>query len=352
MNKIRIGERWVGEGEPTYFIADIGSNFDGELDRAKLLARLAKESGADAAKFQSFLASKIVSRKGFEDLGGRLSFQSTWKKPVYDVYRDAEFPREWHAELAEYCREIGIDFFSSPYDFEAVDLLESLDVPAFKIGSGDITWPDILRYVAGKKKPVILGTGASTLVEVEQAVKVIRATGNEDLILLQCVTNYPSHFDNANIRAMNTMQTVFDLNVGYSDHTPGSIVPLGAVARGACVIEKHFTDDKKRVGPDHTFAMDAAGFRAMVDSVRILEKALGSRAKDVTSEETETVVLQRRCLRAVRFIPAGEIIKEDVLVALRPAPVDALPPLSLELVVGRAARVDIQKGEAITWDNI
>jgi sialic acid synthase SpsE len=352
MKKIKIGNRLVGKGEPTYFIADIGSNFDGDIKRAKMLAKLAQEAGADAAKFQSFLASKIVSRSGFENLGSRFAFQSKWKKPVYDVYRGAEFPREWHGELAAYCKEIGVDFMSTPYDFEAVDLLEKLDVPAFKIGSGDINWPQMLRYVAGKKRPVILGTGASTLGEVEQAVAVIRESGNENLILLHCVTNYPSHFENANIKAMRTLKKAFRVNVGYSDHTPGSVVPLGAVALGACVIEKHFTDDKNRVGPDHSFALDKADFREMVDSVRALEKALGSPVKGVTEEEKETVILQRRCLRATRNIRAGETIKESDVVALRPAPTAALPPSAIETVIGRKARADIKEGDYFSRENI
>ena len=352
MRKIRIGERWVGEGEPVYFIADIGSNFDGDFERAKLLARLAKEAGTDAVKFQSFLAPTIVSQRGFEDLGIRQAFQSNWKESVYEVYRDAEFPRDWHAKLSEYCQKIGIDFFSTPYDLEAVDLLNSLNVPAFKIGSGDVTWFTMLQYVAEKGKPVILSTGASTLGEVEQAVKVIRGSGNEDLILLHCVTNYPSHFENANIRAMDTLRTAFQLNVGYSDHTPGSVVPLGAVTLGACVIEKHFTDDKQRMGPDHPFAMDPTDYREMVNSIRILEKALGSPLKNITDEEAETVVLQRRCLRATRFISAGAIIAEDAIIVLRPAPAEALPPRYRELVIGRKAKVDIAEGESITWEKI
>ncbi len=352
MRRVRIGERWVGEGKPVYFIADIGSNFDGKLERAKLLADLAKEAGADAANFQSFLVPTIVSKKGFEDLGSQLAFQSNWKKSVYEVYSDAEFPREWHAELSEHCQKIGIDFLSTPYDLEAVDLLDSLGVPAFKIGSGDITWFAFLRHVTSKGKPVILSTGASTLAEVEQAVRVITGDGNENLILLHCVTNYPSHFENANIRAMDTLRTAFQLNVGYSDHTPGSIVPLGAVAHGACVIEKHFTDDRQRIGPDHPYAMNPTDFRDMVNSVKILEKALGSPHKRVTDEETETVVLQRRCLRAARPISAGEVITEDDIIPLRPAPVEALTPECIDLVIGRKAKVDIEEGDYLSWDKI
>ena len=271
MRRVKIGKRWVGEGEPSYLIAEIGSNFDGSMARAKKLIDLAKDCGADCAKFQCFSTNKIISKEGFE--GMRSAFQAKWKKPVHEVYRAAEFPRAWHKELFAYCGKAGLDFMSTPYDRAAVDEIDALGVPAHKIGSGDITWLEMIRYIARKKKPVILATGASTLAEVDEAVRTIRKAGNQQIILLQCVTNYPSHFEYANLRAMKAMGEIFNVPVGYSDHTPGSVVPLGAVALGGCLIEKHFTDDKKRRGPDHPFAMDGKDFKEMAQSVRLLEKA-------------------------------------------------------------------------------
>lgn len=347
MRKIKLGERYVGEGEPVYVIAEIGSNFDGDLGQAKQLIDLSREVGADAAKFQSFVPDSIIAHKGFET---KVSFQASWGKPVYDVYSQAMLPRQWHGELARYCREKGIDFLSSPYDREAVDLLDELNVPAFKIGSGEITNLAFLEYVASKRKPIILGTGASTLGEVEDAVKAIRATGNEDIVLLQCVTNYPSPIEQANIRAMVTLSQAFQVVVGYSDHSPGSVVPLGAVALGACVIEKHFTFDKARTGPDHPFALDTAEMATMINDVRLLERALGSPVKQVTPAETETVVIQRRSLFARVDIPAGTVITEEMVVTLRPA--TGIPPKYLPLVTGRKARADIPEGEPLTWDKI
>ena len=347
MKKIKIGERWIGEGEPTYVIADIGSNFDGSLAQAKRLVDLAKEVGVDAAKFQSFLPDKIIARKGFET---RSSFQAKWNKSVYEVYSEASLPREWHKELADYCRKKDIHFFSSPYDKEAVDLLEDIGVPAFKIGSGDITFLSLVEYIAKKGKPVILGTGASSMGEIEEAVKVIRATGNEDIVLLQCITNYPTPFEHANIRAMITLRDAFQVPVGYSDHTPGSVVPLGAVALGACIIEKHFTFDKTRKGPDHPFAMDVTDMSAMIRSIRLLEAALGSPVKQLTPAETETVIIQRRCLFAGVNIPAGATITADMLEPLRPA--IGIAPQFMPMVIGRKARVTIPQGEPITWDKI
>lgn len=347
MRKIRIGERWVGEEEPTYIIAEIGSNFDGSLAQAKHLVDLAKEVGADATKFQSFLPDKIIARRGFE---AKTSFQSKWKKPVYEVYSEAVLPREWHQELAEYCHKKDIHFFSSPYDKEAVDLLSEIGVPALKIGSGDITNPALIEYIAKKNKPVLLGTGASSMGEIEQAVNTIRATGNQDIVLLQCITNYPSPFEHANIRAMVTLKDAFQVLVGYSDHTPGSVVPLGAVALGACVIEKHFTFDKTRKGPDHPSAMDVPEMKAMIRDIRLLESALGSPIKQLTPAETETVIIQRRSLYASVNIPAGTTITMEMIEPLRPA--TGITPPYLHLVTGRKAKVDIAEGESITWEKI
>ena len=347
MGKMKIGDRYVGSGEPTYIIAEIGSNFDGSLEQAKKLIDLAREAGADAAKFQSFLPDKIIAKKGFKN---KTSFQARWEKSVYEIYSDAMLPREWHWELARYCSEKGVHFLSSPYDKQAVDLLDEVGAPAFKIGSGEITNPSFIEYVAKKGKPIILGTGASTLGEVEEAINTIRATGNEDVILLQCVTNYPSPIEQANIRAMVALGKAFQVSVGYSDHSPGSVVALGAVALGACVIEKHFTFDKARKGPDHPFAMDVPEMTAMIRDIRLLEKALGSPIKQVTPAETETVVIQRRSLFARADIPVGAVITEEMIEPLRPA--IGIPPNYMPLVIGRRARVGIPEGEPITWETI
>lgn len=344
MRKLKIGDRWVGEAEPAYVIAEIGSNFDGSLEQAKKLVDLAKKVGADAAKFQSFLPDKIIARKGFER---KTSFQAAWGKSVYEVYSDAVFPREWHREIAGYCKEKSVHFFSSPYDRDAVDLLDEIGVPAFKIGSGEINNLRFLEYVAGRGKPIILGTGACSLGEVEDAVNTIRAAGNEDIVLLQCITNYPSPLEHANIRAMLTLRQAFQTLVGYSDHSPGDVVPLGAVALGACVIEKHFTFDKTRKGPDHPFAMDVDEMAAMVERIRQMEVALGSPVKQITPAETDTVILQRRSLFARVDIPNGTEITGEMIELLRPA--IGIPPQNIDLVVGKRARVNIRQGEPITW---
>ena len=347
MNKVRIGNRWVGEGEPTYIIAEIGSNFDGSLAQAKMLIALSKEVGADAAKFQSFLPDKIIAKRGFQT---KVSFQSKWEKPVYQVYSEAELPREWLGQLAEYCKEKGIDFLVSPYDMEAVDRLEQIGVSAYKIGSGDITYLPLVEYIAKEGKPIILATGASSIGEIENAVDAIRSTGNNDIVLLQCVTNYPSPIEQANIRAMATLRQRFCVPVGYSDHSQGSIVSLGAVALGACIIEKHFTFDKTREGPDHPFAMDVLEMASLVHDIRLLENALGSPIKDVTDAESETRIIQRRSIFAKVDNCANSIITTGMIECLRPS--IGIPPEYIGVVLGKKAITNIKAGEPIAWDDI
>lgn len=340
----------MGKGEPAYIIAEIGSNFDGDIQRAFKLIDLAKQCGADAAKFQCFIADKIVSKERFE--GSRKGFQAKWTEPVYEVYQHAELPRDWIQQLHDRSKSVGIDFLATPYDRAAVDLLDKMGIPAFKVGSGDITWLEFLEHVARREKPVLLPTGASTLAEVDKAVKAVRSTGNNDIVVLQCVTNYPSSFESANIRAMKSMGKSLGTLVGYSDHTPGHVVPFGAVALGACVIEKHFTDDKKRKGPDHPFALDGREFKEMVDGIRVMERSLGSPIKDLYAEERETVMLQRRCLGAAKDIPNGSRISEDMIDVLRPFVAGALEPEHKPRIVGHVAKVDYRKGDPFTWENL
>lgn len=350
MKTIKIGNKLIGEGQPTFIIAEIGSNFDGSLERAKKLIDLAKECGADAVKFQSFKSEKIVSNKGFEGL--KVGFQSKWKEDVISIYKKAELPREWHKELFEYSKQKELIFFSAPYDKEAVDLLDKIGIEVFKIGSGDIIYIDMLKYIAKKGKPIMLATGASTFKEVEEAVKVIKEEGNDQIILLQCVTNYPSKFESANIKVIETYKKKFDVLVGYSDHTPGYIVPMGTVALGGCVIEKHFTDDKTREGPDHPYAMGPKEFKLMVNNIRTLEKALGESVKGVYPEENETVIIQRRCIRAKQDIPKETKIGEEMLTVLRPAPKGSLPPKYLSEFIGKESLKDIKKGDVMRFEMV
>lgn len=353
MATLRIADRMIGETNPTYFIADIAANHNGDPERAIALIHLAAEAGADAAKFQHFRAEHIVSREGFES-GPKLSHQSKWKKSVFEVYQSASVPWEWTRRLKSACDEAGIHFFSSPYDLEAVDMLDPY-VPAFKIGSGDITWPAILEHIALKNKPVLLATGASELPDVERAVGVILAV-NPQLLLMQCNTNYTGAAENlpfVNLRVLQKFASMYpNLVLGLSDHTPGHVTVLGAVTLGARAIEKHFTDDRSREGPDHPFSMDPAGWREMVGRTRDLERALGDGVKRVEANEQETVVIQRRCLRAARDLAAGTLIAEEDLEALRPAPSDAIMPFHLREAVGRTLGRGLPRGEYLKWTDL
>ena len=351
---LKIGNHLIGLEHPTYFIADISANHDGSLDRALMLIRLAREAGADAAKFQNFRAPKIVSDYGFKAMQGQVSHQANWKKSVFDVYSDASIPFDWTPILKEECDRVGIDYFSSPYDFEAVDYLDPF-VPAHKIGSGDIDWLEMLEHIAKKGKPVILSTGAADLGDVQQAVHTILAI-NQQLVLLQCNTNYtasPVNFDHIHLRVLNSYHTLFpDVVLGLSDHTHGHATVLGAVALGARVVEKHFTDDTARVGPDHPFSMTPATWREMVDRTRELERALGSADKTIGGNETDTTVVQRRCLRAARDIQRGEVFTREMIDVLRPATPGAIKPAEVKRVIGTHALTDIPHGREIRWTDL
>ncbi|MEA3439221.1 MAG: N-acetylneuraminate synthase family protein [Chloroflexota bacterium] len=349
--EIQIGTHTIGQNQPTYFIADISANHDGNLERARMLIRLAKEAGADAAKFQNFRAPQIVSDYGFKSIGGQVSHQSTWKKSVFEVYQDASLPFEWTPMLKEECDEVGIDYFSSPYDFEAVDMLDPY-VPAHKIGSGEITWLEILEHIASKGKPVILSTGASDIGDVQRAVHTILKI-NPQLVLMQCNTNYTAsleNYDHIHLNVLNTYRVMFpDVILGLSDHTQSVTTVLGGVTLGARVIERHFTDDNNRVGPDHPFSMTPNTWRDMVDRTRELERALGSPDKVVAGNEQDTVIVQRRCLRAAVDIAAGETITREMIDVLRPATPGAILPPEIENVVGTKAIHDIAKGQELKW---
>jgi sialic acid synthase SpsE len=352
--EFRIGSRLVGSSQPTYFIADIAANHDGSLERAKLLIRLAKESGADAAKFQNFRGPKIVSDYGFEHMDSRVSHQATWNKSVVEVYEGASLPFEWTPALKQECDQAGIDYFTSPYDYEAIEHVAPY-VPAFKVGSGEIDWIEALEHMASKGKPMILATGASDIADVQRAVHAILKI-NRRLVLMQCNTNYtasPENYDHIHLNVLRTYATMFpDVVLGLSDHTHGNATVLGAVALGARVIERHFTDDNGRDGPDHKFAMNPEAWAHMVEEARQLERALGSADKFIAANEQETKIVQRRCLRASRDIGAGEEITRDMIDVLRPATSGAIRPHELRNVVGTKSVRALNRGQELRWTDL
>lgn len=351
---LEINGKPIGRNYPTYFIADIAANHDGNLERAKELIYLAAEAGADAAKFQHFKAETIVSDHGFKNMGGQQSHQAKWKKSVFDVYKDASVSLDWTETLKDTCDKAGIAFFTSPYAIDIVDHIDAY-VPAYKIGSGDITWIEMVEHIASKQKPYILASGASTLDEVHRAVSAGLAI-NPMLCLMQCNTNYTASLENFKYIQLNVLRTYRamypDLVLGLSDHTPGHATVLGAVTLGARAIEKHFTDDTNRAGPDHAFSMDTKSWREMVDRTRELENALGAGVKRVEENERETVVIQRRAIRAKGELAAGTLLSKEHLIALRPCPLDGVPPYCLESMIGKRVKRNISAGDHLRWTDL
>lgn len=352
--ELRIGKHRISAQEPTYFIADIAANHDGDLERAKALIHLAAQAGADAAKFQHFEAKSIVSDKGFKTLIGEQSHQAKWKKSVFEVYADAAVDMGWTQTLKDTCDAAGITFFTSPYAPALVDAVDPY-VPAYKIGSGDISWPGIIEHICKKQKPVLLATGASTMDDVVRAVQTA-LRHNPQLALMQCNTNYTGSLENFKFIQLNVLKCYAAMYpgmvLGLSDHTPGHASVLGAVALGARMIEKHFTDDVTRVGPDHAFSMNPAAWQDMVMRTRELEYALGDGIKKIEPNEQQTAVLQRRSLRAVHALTAGQTLGVEHLEVLRPCPADGIAPWQLASVVGRTLRHAVDAGDHIKWNDL
>ena len=347
--EIKIGNKTIGLNHPTYFIADIAANHDGDLERAKDLIYLAKEAGADCAKFQHFLAEKIVSDYGFKHLQGSQSHQNSWKKSVFEIYDEYHCKREWNQELIETCKKADIEFMTTPYDYEAVKQIDPY-VNAYKIGSGDITWIDFLKDIARLNKPVLLATGAATFEDVKRAVTAITEI-NPQFVLMQCNTNYTANLENMKYVNLNVLRTYAqeypDTILGLSDHTFGHSAVLGAVTLGARVVEKHFTDDNSRVGPDHKFAMNPQTWREMVDRTRELENALGDGIKRIEDNEKDTVIVQRRSIRLTRNMNAGETITAADIEVLRPAPVNSYIPCEVDDILNKRLRCAKEKGDCL-----
>ncbi len=346
MDIVRIGDREVGGGAPVYVIAEAGSNHDRDLDQAKRLIDVAAAAGADAVKFQTFAADRIVAEtttraKYLDDL-------LPPDKTMADLFRELELPREWHAELFRHATEAGIDFLSTPFDFEAIDLLDDLGVKAFKVASYELWHLPLIREVASRGKPIICSTGMADLADVQDAVDTVAATGNEQLILMHCVVNYPPPFRDLNLRAIQTLRTAFQVPVGYSDHSAGITAPIVATALGAAVIEKHYTLSRDLPGPDHRFAIEPDELTAMVRAIRDTHDALGSGVKRMAPAEEDLYTTARRSLFAARDIAAGDILGEADVAILRPG--TGLEVRDLAKVVGRTARRAIARHEPLAWD--
>lgn len=350
-NFLMINDKKIGENHPAYFIADIGANHDGDIERAKDLIYLCAEAGADAAKFQHFKADSIVSDHGFKSMSDKGSHQTNWKKSVFDVYKDASINLEWTETLKETCEKAGVAFFTSAYSFDLVDYIDPF-VPAYKIGSGDITWTEMVEYVANQQKPYIIASGASSMDDVVRAVSAGLKI-NDQLCLMQCNTNYTASLENFKYIQLNVLRVFKEmypnLVLGLSDHTPGHATVLGAVTLGAKMIEKHFTDDNNIEGPDHKFSMNPKSWKEMVEATQELENALGNGIKKIEDNEQQTAVVQRRSIRLTTDLLAGTKIEKTHLTVLRPCPEDGLPPYFMDDVIGKTLAKDIKNGEHIRW---
>lgn len=354
MHSFKIGKHTIGIDQPIYFIADIAANHNGDLDRAYKLIELAKEAGAHAAKFQNFKAEKIVSKSGFENLGGQFSHQAKWKKSVFETYEDVSVSYDWTVKLKEKCDDMDIEYFTSPYDLVTVDHVDPY-VPAYKIGSGDVTWHEIIEHIAGKGKPVLMATGASTLKEVILAMDVLKKK-TTDIVIMQCNTNYTAskeNFKHINLNVLKTYADLFpDTILGLSDHTHGHATVLGAIALGARVFEKHFTDDNSREGPDHKFAMNPQTWREMVDRTNEVYQALGDGIKVIEENEQDTAIVQRRGLRFTKNLPEGHILEHGDLFPLRPRNPDGIPPYEIINLVGKGLNRNVKADDYIRREDI
>tara|TARA_A100001011_G_C14319529_1_gene849772 strand:+ start:201 stop:1262 length:1062 start_codon:yes stop_codon:yes gene_type:complete len=349
MNKLTISKKIISENSPTYFIADIASNHDGSLKKAKKLIKIAAESGANGAKFQNFYAKTLVSDYGFKNLNTISSHQSEWQESVYKTYENNELPLKWTVELKEECAKNNIDYFTAPYDSKIINYLNK-HLSVWKVGSGDITWHENILKLARTKKPLIIATGASTLEEVKKIYKKVIKINN-NICIMQCNTNYTGSSNNfkfINLNVLKTYKKIFPKAIlGLSDHTKGHETVLGAITLGARIIEKHFTDDNKKIGPDHKFSMNPKTWEHMIKSSRNLENSLGTYEKKIEDNEKETVILQRRAIRLVKNKKINEIIKKKDLCFLRPCPDDALAIYEIRKIIGKKYDRDYKKGDYI-----
>jgi len=339
--------RKISSGSDCFIIAEVGVNHNGDMQLARELVRAAASTGADAVKFQTFKSEYLVSKAA-----PKAEYQkktSAADESQYEMLRRLELSEEAHHELKELCRENGIIFLSTPFDDASVELLARLDVTAFKLSSGEVTNLPFLKNVASHGKPVILSTGMAYLDEVRAAVDAIKATGNDQLILLHCVSNYPADPADANLKAIQSLAEHFSLPVGFSDHTPGIVVAPAAVALGACVIEKHLTLSCDLPGPDHRASLEPGDFKAMVQAIRTVESALGDGVKRPVQAELVNIPIGRKSLHWSKSLRSGSFVRPEDLSALRPG--NGISPAELESLLNKRLARDVSQGEMVCRDD-
>jgi N-acetylneuraminate synthase len=347
-NQISINNRSVGSSSPVYIIAELSANHNQDFEQAVQLIKSAKEAGADAIKLQTYTPDTITIDCDNEYF--RIGKGTLWEgRNLYDLYKEAYTPWEWQPKLKQVANDLGMDLFSTPFDNTAVEFLEKMDVPAYKIASFELVDIPLIQRVAKTGKPIIMSTGMATLAEIDEAVQAAREAGCKELALLKCTSGYPADPAEMNLRTIPHMTEAFGLPVGLSDHTLGIAVPVAAIALGACIVEKHFTLSRSVPGPDSAFSLEPHEFKAMVEAIRITEKAMGVVNYAVTEKEAASRVF-RRSLFVVKDMKAGETFTSENLRSIRPG--YGLAPKYLKDIMGQKARQDIKKGTPLTWQLI
>lgn len=345
---IRIGKRKIGETYPVYVIAELSANHNQNFEEAEKLIHAAKKAGADAIKLQTYTPDTLTlnnSNKYF-----RVGKGTIWEgKNLYSLYEEAFTPWEWQPKLKKIAEDLKMDLFSTPFDVSAVDFLESMEVPAYKVASFELVDIPLISKIAKTGKPVIMSTGMASLAEIEEAVQVMRAEGNDQIALLKCTSAYPAQPDEMNLRTIPHLAQMCDVPVGISDHTLGISIPVAAVTLGACIVEKHFTRSRNTPGPDSTFSLEPQEFKEMVEAIRVTEKALGTVNYAVTKHEKASRAF-RRSLFIVDNIAKGERFTADNIRSIRPG--YGLAPKFIVSVIGKTAKTDLKKGTPLSWDMI
>lgn len=342
-----IKDRYIGNGQSTYIIAEMSANHHQDFKQAVKIIEAAKDAGADAIKLQTYTPDTLTIEcdNEFFRIKGTI-----WEgKNLYNLYGEAYTPWEWQPKLKEIANDLGMDLFSTPFDYKAVDFLEGIDVPAYKVASFELVDIPLLRKIAQTGKPIIMSTGMASLAEIDEAVSVLREAGNSQLALLKCTSAYPAPYEEMNLRTIPHLAEAFGVPTGLSDHTLGIAVPIAAVALGACIIEKHFTLSQEKTGPDSAFSLEPHEFREMVDAIRTVEKALGKISYKISEKEKESRVF-RRSLFVVKDVKKGEQFSEKNVRSIRPG--YGLHTRYISQVIGRQAQCNISKGTPLHWDMI
>lgn len=350
MNRIKISEgKYIGENEPCFIIAEAGINHNGDINIAKKMIDKAKECGVDAIKFQTFKAEEFIS-----DINQTYTYESQGKEiteSMFEMFKRYEFTKEHWIEIADYCSQQNIIFFSTPQNPSDLDFLMSIvDLPVIKVGADDLTNLELMSYYASKGKPMIISAGMAYISEIEDAVEAIRKEGNIELMILHCVSSYPAQAEEVNLKKMNTISQAFEVITGFSDHTIGTTASVGAVTLGAKIIEKHFTLDKNMEGPDHWFSSDVDELKKLVYDIKYIEKALGSSQVKPTKKEMQMRKVARRSIVAAKDISIGDVLTRELIAFKKPG--TGIQPKLAKIIIGHKVRKTIKLNELITFEDI